>query len=75
MHLQQKFIENVGKNGPIGVLQRVYKNTISAPKLADYLVHLFRTGPAWCMICISGLLFQPFWISSSSKGSKLSDHL
>ena len=30
----------------------VLNNAISAPKLADFLVHLFRVDLAWCMIGI-----------------------
>ena len=35
-------------------------NTISAPELADFLLHLFRLGLAWYTICIYHLAFSAF---------------
>ena len=46
-HLHQRSTSSVGRNGWVGVFKRVYQNTISVPKLADFLFYLFRVALAW----------------------------
>ena len=36
-------------------------NAISAPKVGNFLLHLFQVGLAWCTIGIYHLLFLLFW--------------
>ena len=48
-HLQCRSTSNGGKNGQVVVFQRVYQSMpYLFPKSADFLVHLFRVGMAWC---------------------------
>ena len=47
-HLCQRSASSVGRNGQVGVFDEVYQNNaISAPKLANFLLHLFQVGLAW----------------------------
>ena len=39
----------------------VPNNAISAPKLANFLVHLFQVGQAWCTISIYHSAISTFW--------------
>ena len=51
--LPRRSTSSAGKNGPVGVLDRgLPNNVISAPKLANFLLHLFQVGLAWCTIGI-----------------------
>ena len=52
-HLHQRPTSSIGRNGQVGVLNKVYpNNAISAPKLANSLVHIFQVGLAWHTIGI-----------------------
>ena len=52
-HLHQRSTSSVGRNGHVGVLNRVLPNgAISSSKLAHFLVHLFQVGLAWHTIGI-----------------------
>ena len=70
--LHQGSNSNVGKNGPVGVLDRVLPNdAISASKLANFLLHLFQVGLAWHTIgiycsAISAFL-EPHWLDKASN--------
>ena len=56
--LHQRSTSSVGK---VGVLNKVYPNTaISAPKLANFLVHLFQVGLAWHTIGIYHSVISAF---------------
>ena len=37
------------------------KNVLSAPKLANFLLHLFQVGLAWCTIGIYHSTISAFW--------------
>ena len=51
--LHQRSTSSAGKNGQVGVLDRVYQNnTIFASKLPNFLLHLFQVGLAWHTIGI-----------------------
>ena len=68
-HLCQGSTSSAGGSGPVGVLDRVYpNNAISAPKLANFLLHLFQVGLAWHTIGI--LSFCYFCIFETSLHSQ-----
>ena len=81
-HLHQGSTSSAGGSGLVGVLNRVYQTTaISAPKLANFLLHLFQVGLAWHTIgiyhsAISAFL-EPHHIHKASNHpviSKLMHH-
>ena len=59
-----------------GMGRWVYQtNSISSPKLANFLVHLFQVGLAWCSISIYNSAISAFLgASSSSQGFYSSCH-
>ena len=71
-HLHQRSTSSAGKNGPVGVLNRVYQTMQSpSPKLAKLLLHLFQVGLAWHTIdiyhsAISAFL-EPHWLHKASN--------
>ena len=52
-HLYQRSTSSIGRNGQVGVLNRVYQSVPSLPpKLANFLLHLFQVSLAWHTIGI-----------------------
>ena len=56
-HLCQRSTSSVGRNGQAGVPY----SAIFAPKLANFLVHLFQVGLAWHTIGVYHSAISAFW--------------
>ena len=71
-HLSQMSTSSIGKEWSGWCVQQgVPNNAISAPKLANVLVHLFQVGLAWCTIgiyhsAISAFL-EPYHLHKASN--------
>ena len=70
-YLHQRSTSSDGRNGQVGVIDRVYQSMPSLPQISQFLLHLFQVGLAWFKIgiycsAISAYL-QPYLLHKASN--------